>query len=142
MATSQNEYNQAMQNLILMNRKRIQIKKVWTNASPTSAFVAQTIRLNLTDVPFVLIVFRTTTSGSYNCAIITINGSTNLLTAPYNTDYTSGGTLIGTAYRGAVKKSNGIAFGKGYSKDSSDTNPIERPTFIIPVEIYTLKGVI
>lgn len=48
MATKQNEYNQALQNLVKMNRKKIEIKKVWTNASPTSAFGAQTLRISTT----------------------------------------------------------------------------------------------
>ena len=56
---NQDESNQALQSLILMNRKKIEIKKVWSNASPTSTFVAQQIPkskygdLNLLDYDFV-----------------------------------------------------------------------------------------
>lgn len=45
---NQNESNQALQNLILMNRKKIEIKKVWTNASIGSKFGAQTLRISTT----------------------------------------------------------------------------------------------
>lgn len=54
----------------------------------------------------------------------------------------SGGTVIGTAFRGAVCQSDGIQFGKGYSKDHLDKNAVERPSFVIPVKIFAVKGVI
>ena len=140
---SQNECNQALQNLILMNRKKIEIKKVWTNASPGSDFVGQTIKLNLTDMSFAIVAFKITkNSNLWKVAILTCDGNSYIMDAPYNTDYASGGTVIGTAFRGAVCQSDGIQFGKGYSKDHLDKNAVERPSFVIPVKKFAVKGVI
>lgn len=112
---NQNESNQALQNLILMNRKKI--KKVWQNASPGSDFVGQTIKLNLTDMSFAIVVFKITkNSNLWKVAILTCDGNSYIMDAPYNTDYASGGTVIGTAFRGAVCQSDGIQFGKGTQK--------------------------
>lgn len=119
----------------------VQIKKVWTNTSPGSDFPEQTIELNITDASFILVVFKITKSSNlWKVAILTCDGNSYIMDAPYNIDYESGGTVIGTAFRGAAWKSNGIQFGKGYSKDHSDKNPIERPSFVIPIKIFAVKG--
>jgi hypothetical protein len=119
------------------------IKKLWTNASPESYFPEQTIQLNATDASFILVVFKiTTTSNLWKVAILTCDGNAYIMDAPYNTDYSSSGTVIGTAFRGVVCRSDGIQFGKGYSKDHTDKNPVERPSFVIPVKIFAVKGVI
>ena len=121
----------------------MQIKKVWTNPIPESDFPEQTIELNVTDASFILVVFKITKSSNlWKVAILTCDGNTYFMDAPYNTDYASAGTTIGTAFRGAICQSDGIQFGKGYSKDHSDKNPIERPSFIIPVKIFAVKGAI
>ena len=119
------------------------IKKVWTNASPGSDFPEQTIELNVTGASFILVAFKITKSSNlWKAAILTCDGNSYIMDAPYNTDYSSGGTFIGTAFRGAIYKSGGVQFGKGYSKDHLDKNSIERPGFIIPVKIFAVKGVI
>lgn len=121
----------------------VSMKKVWQNASPGSDFPAQTIELDATDASFILVVFKITKSSTlWKVAILTCDGNTYIIDAPYNTDYSSSGTVIGTAFRGAAWKSNGIQFGKGYSKDHSDKNPIERPSFIIPIKVFAVKGAI
>ena len=50
MATNQNEIDQALQNLIKMNRKKIEIKKVYQNASPASGFLEQLVTIDFGDV--------------------------------------------------------------------------------------------
>lgn len=121
----------------------IAITKVWQNASSGSDFPAQTIKLNVTDASFILVVFKITKSSTlWKVAILTCDGNSYIMDAPYNTDYSSSGAVIGTAFRGAVWKSNGIEFGKGYSKDHLDKNAIERPSFIIPTKIFVVKGAI
>lgn len=127
----------------LDEKNGVQIKKLWTNASPGSDFPAQTIQLNVTDASFILVVFKVTKSSNlWKVAILTCDGNAYIMDAPYNTDYSSSGTLIGTAFRGAVCQSDGIQFGKGYSKDHSDKNPVERPSFVIPIKIFAVKGAI
>lgn len=120
----------------------IAIKKLWENASPGSDFPEQTIRLNATGASFIIVVFKVTKSSTlWKVAILTCDGNSYIMDAPYNTEYSSSGTVIGTAFRGAVWKNDGIQFGKGYSKDHSDKNAIERPSFIIPVKVFAVKGV-
>lgn len=110
---------------------------------PRSDFVGQTIKLNLTDMSFAIVAFKITkNSNLWKVAILTCDGNSYIMDAPYNTDYASGGTVIGTAFRGAVCQSDGIQFGKGYSKDHLDKNAVERPSFVIPVKIFAVKGVI
>ena len=119
----------------------VQIKEVWTNTSPGSDFPEQTIELNVTNASFILVVFKITKSSNlWKVAILTCDGNSYIMDAPYNTDYASSGTVIGTAFRGAVWKNNGIQFGKGCSKDHLDKNPVERPSFVIPIKIFAVKG--
>lgn len=121
----------------------VQIKKVWTNASPGSDFPEQMIQLNVTGASFILVVFKITKSSNlWKVAILTCDGNSYIMDAPYNTDYASGGTVIGTAFRGATCQSDGIQFGKGYSKDHSDKNSVERPSFVIPIKMFVVKGAI
>lgn len=124
----------------------VQIKKVWTNPSPESDFPDQTIELDVPDASFasfILVVFKITkNSNLWKVAILTCDGNSYIMDAPYNTDYASGGTVIGTAFRAAIWKRNGIQFGKGYSKDHLDKNPVERPSFIIPIKVFAVKGAI
>lgn len=127
----------------LDEKNGVQIEKVWTNPSPGSDFPEQTIKLNVTDVSFILVVFKITKSSSlWKVAILTCDGNSYIMDAPYNTDYASGGTVIGTAFRGAVCQSDGIQFGKGYSKDHLEKNAVERPSFIIPIKVFAVKGAI
>lgn len=127
----------------LDEKNGVQLKKVWQNASPGSDFPEQTIQLNATDASFILVVFKITKSSTlWKVAILTCDGNTYIIDAPYNTDYSSSGTVIGTTFRGAAWKSNGIQFGKGYSKDHLDKNPIERPSFVIPIKVFVVKGAI
>ena len=127
----------------LDEKNGVQIKKVWENASPGSNFLEQLIKLNVADASFILVVFKiTSNSNLWKLAILTCDGNTYIMDASYNTDYSSSGTVIGTAFRGAIWKSNGIQFGKGYSKDHLDKNPIDRPSFIIPIKIFAMKGAI
>lgn len=127
----------------LDEKNGVQIKKLWENASPGSDFPEQTIHLNATGASFILVVFKITKSSNLcKVAILTCDGNAYIMDAPYNTDYSSSGAVIGTAFRGAIWKINGIEFGKGYSKDHSDKNPVERPSFIIPIKAFAVKGAI
>lgn len=127
----------------LDEKNGVQIKKVWTNPSPGSDFPEQTIELNVTGASFIIVVFKITKSSNlWKVAILTCDGNSYIMDAPYNTDYASGGTVVGTAFRGAVWKNDGIQFGKGYSKDHLDKNAVERPSFVIPIKIFAVKGAI
>lgn len=52
-----NELDKAVQNLITMMNKKIEITKVWENASPTANFPNQTINVDLSEYDFALVLF-------------------------------------------------------------------------------------
>lgn len=53
----------------ILNKNKIEIVKLWENASPTSAFAGQKISLNLTDYDGVFGYFKSQASSSYVSAI-------------------------------------------------------------------------
>ena len=119
MATNQDEYNQVLQNLIKMNRKNIEIKKVWTNASPASAFANQTLKLDLSSYDLVIILFKLDKNGRVTSPAITPIGRPGL----------SG---YGNDVRYFIVHTNDINF------DYVSPNSL----VMIPYEIYGVKGVI
>lgn len=112
----------------------IQIKKIWTNASPTSSFAAQTV--NISDLQnYSMIMVRGRYSG----------GAYDSFTGFYKTTVGTIGaiTIAGAsiANRNFTIKSNAIQFDVGeirlsYGGDASTNNVVA-----IPVEIYGIKGV-
>ena len=66
MATNQNEYNQAIQNLIAMNKTKAEIKRIYKNASPGSEFKAQTVTNDMGDYSRYLVLFG---YGAAPCAL-------------------------------------------------------------------------
>ena len=134
--SNQDEYNKALQNLLIMSGKKAEIKKVWENAAAGSAFRDQTI--TITDVgDAYIVVCRNHTNDSNNTisciafentrAIITGRGFSN---AP-----------LGIVARALQCDNGSLSFSKGYSQNTygSDT---ENNSVMIPIKIYSLKGVI
>lgn len=119
MATNQNEINQALQNLIKMNRKNIEIKKVWTNASPASTFANQTLKLDLSSYDLVIILFKLDKNGRVTSPAITPVGHPGL-------------SAYGNNIRYFLVHTNDINF------DSVSPNSL----VMIPYEIYGAKGAI
>ena len=74
--------------------KKTEIELVWTNPSPTSAFAAQTVSLDLSGCTFVLIVFSTRT-GANNSLNAGRGYQIALLSKGYGSLQTS--TLIGNS---------------------------------------------
>ena len=72
MATSQNEINQALQNLITMNKNKAEIKRVYINASPDSEFNAQTVPSDMGDYSKYFVLFG---YGSSPCALAIVEKS-------------------------------------------------------------------
>ena len=136
---NQNEYNQALQDLILMNRKKIEIKKVWTNASPTSQFKGQTIKASLKGYEFVLIEHAFSISIAYYTVTlcpVSMNATLKQL---------SGAQSANTAYmsRDITVSLNGVSFSAGQYKTIASSNAGGTDNaFVIPVNIYGMKGVI
>lgn len=119
MATNQNEYNQALQNLIKMNRKNIEIKKVWQNASPTSAFGNQKLDVDLSGYSFVMILFKLDANGRVAPPSIVPIGQPAV-------------NAYGNSTRFFLVNTQGITF------DSVGPSA----SVMIPYQIYGMKGVI
>ena len=102
---------------------------LWTNSSPTAAFAAQTISLNLSGYESVKIVFRRMTADSY---CIT-----------YEVEKNAGATYVSMMW---VQNSNeivriinsvtdtGVNFGKGIDQSGADNNG-----YLVPLKIYGIK---
>lgn len=135
MANSQDEYNKALQNLLAMSGKKIEIKKVWENAAAGSAFRDQTITVESGDA--YIVVCRTHTNDGNNTisciafeSIRTILVGRGFSNAP-----------LGIVTRALQCSSGNLIFSKGYSQNTygSDT---ENNSVMIPIKIYSMKGVI
>lgn len=126
------EYNQAMQNVISIVRKRISLTKLWKNASPTSVFNGQTVPLSLSDYDYVDITYRAQNDkASEFTTRIPVGGSAD-----------GGGMGSVSVYRPTSVATNGITFGQGRCYSSYNSSSVAQSgNYGIPVAIYGIKGV-
>ena len=80
-----NDIDKSIQNLIKMTNAKVAIKKVWENASWTSAFANQKIMLNLSGYDYVMVIFNQNTS------------SNTRMTPPIISPAANGGGIINAA---------------------------------------------
>ena len=140
MATSQNELNQALQNLITMNGKKIEIKKVWSNASPTSLFPPQDVTISANEGDLIGIEFESQT-GATDRRITWLTVKTRATTELGTVQSTSdGGAIFVTRRLVTIIDSNTINFDKGYYRYIGDTNK-RHDGYSVPTAIYIAKGV-
>lgn len=127
MATNQNEYNQAIQNLIAMNKNKAEIKRVYSNASPGSTFPAQTVKNNMGDYPRYLVLFG---YGSYPCALAIVEKGKKIICY---------GIVSAAVQRTITINANNFVVSIGEILSSGwQTNN----NMMVPLEIYGMKGVI
>lgn len=139
MTTSQNEYNQAMQNLITMIGKKIEIKKVWTNASPTSTFKGQDIDVDIQDADFVVITSRYSTSSSTLETFVFDPAEGGYLRELAGAGYSN----VGYQSRYVEFASEKITFSDNYYKNiNSATAGTVNNNYQIPTVVFAVKGVI
>ena len=139
MATSQNELNQALQNLITMNGKKIEIKKVWTNASPTSAFKGQAIDVDFQENDFVMITWRYSTTGASLETLMFDPAQGGYLRELAGAGYSN----VGYCSRYVEFAPQKITFNDNYLKTiNTSTAGTVNNTYQIPLAIYIVKGVI
>ena len=100
---------------------------LWTNASPGSAFAAQTIALNLSSYTLILILARRTTDAEYISAVGNIGAK-----AYMNYTATSGSTIYSRTRKFGISAS-GIAVEAGYTGTGVNNG------YCIPVWIYGIK---
>ena len=122
----------------LANLGGVSMKSLWTNASPTSDFVAQTISLNLSDYEYVLVryLYSTNYQDIDQIAIVKVGRDA------YLTFTGAVSTSIYISQRTINVGSNSVAFGAPvYKTCASTSNPTANNKYCIPIEIIGIKGV-
>lgn len=115
--------------LVACNDGAVSITKVWENASPTSAFAAQTLTIDLSQYDSVQIVYRMLSTQLYEVMYQAIKGSVlfaNAVSGSSTNDWSRVTTI----------NSDSIVFASGEQGSSSNIN-----TVMIPYKIYGIKGV-
>ena len=113
----------------------IQIKKLWENASPTSAFAGQTISLDLSDYQHIGVVGALSATSLSKNVFISSVGEAGII----NFAYGAGNSGAASYYRTFNASVSGIQFNDGYSaRTSADT---ANNSAAIPCIIYGIKGV-
>lgn len=115
-------------------------KLLWTNASPTSNFEAQTISLDLSGYDAVEIICRySTTSDSHTRYICDVGSSSSIDWLYYTV---VAGKYMGVKSRNEVSASTtGVTFGACTTKPGNSTDSTTTNGYIIPIKIYGIKGV-
>lgn len=127
MATNQNEINQALQNLIAMNKNKAEIKRVYKNASPDSEFKAQTVTNNMGSYSKYFVLFG---YGSAPCALAIVEKGKQTLC--YG--------IVSTAVQRTITINTNnfvVSIGEILSSGWTTNNKM-----MVPLEIYGMKGVI
>ena len=122
----------------LVNLGGVSMKSLWTNASPTSNFAAQTISLNLSDYKYVLVryLYSTDYQGIDQIAIVKVGRDA------YLTFTGAASTNIYLSQRTISVGSDSVAFGAPvYKTYASTSKPTANNKYCIPVEIIGIKGV-
>ncbi len=122
----------------LANLGGVSMKSLWTNASPTSNFAAQTISLNLSDYECALVryLYSTDYQSQDQIAIVKVGRDA------YLTFTGVASTNIYLSQRTISVGSDSVAFGAPvYKTYASTSNPTANNKYCIPVEIIGIKGV-
>lgn len=131
---AKNEIDKAVQNLITMSGKKVEIKKVWENASPTSDFKAQNIDVSVADNE--LIMIEGMNNKNYNDAHVIVCAKNQRSNLRLPGGYTS--------YREVYVTGTQVQFGDGkyYSAYGQGAGLGSNAGYGIPTKIYLIKGVI
>ena len=122
----------------LANLGGVSMKSLWTNASPTSNFAAQTISLSLSGYEYVLVryLYSTNYQDIDQIAIVKVGRDAYLTFAG------AVSTSIYLSQRTISVGSNSVTFGApAYKTYASTSNPTTNNKYCIPVEIIGIKGV-
>lgn len=111
-----------------INMPGVSMIGLWTNSSPTSAFSAQTIPLDLSDYDGILLYFlATNTDVNRQSSMICLKGYKSVFS-----DVVVGATAIRS--RAVTVTDTGAQFTTGYNNTSSNTSSA------IPYKIFGIKG--
>ena len=122
--------------------KKIEIVKLWENASPSSDFAAQTIALDLAGYDFVIMSANFSASsevgkGGYH-ALAAVGGSGRF----YVIGNISTNTEMRMYNRQAIVTETGVEFGDTISHKFDEASYTTANNYAIPLVIYGIKGVI
>lgn len=114
----------------------LQTELLWTNASPTSDFAAQSIAIE-TDSEYLLIDHTSNSGGNYGVALVRKNKTGRF---SYVTNDSWG---LYSMARGVSFDGSKVTFGVGsaYMYDASKHTLVEHNMYCVPNRIFALKGV-
>ena len=113
---------------------------LWTNASPTSVFTAQTVSLALSGYDAVEIVCRYSRTDDTRTRYVCDVGSSSSMYWFYYT--ATDGKYTGVRSRNVVSVSTtGVTFDTCMGKPVNSSTSTTNDGYIIPIEIYGIKGV-
>lgn len=122
---------------------RVEIKELlWTNASPTSAFSAQTISLDLSGYDAVEIIANNTNEKFPVSFKVEKGSSSNLGIVGTGSGYVGTGSVVIHAIREATVNNNGVTFSSAFTAMYNvQSYATESNVYNVPVKIYGIKEV-
>lgn len=114
-----------------LNKNKIEIVKLWENASPTSSFGKQTVSLDLSDYGLIIADGIESTTESKNVSALAVKGKIHRLICLYNA----------RQVREFTANDNGVTFENAYHA-SLDGVMASNNACMIPIAIYGVKGVL
>lgn len=105
---------------------------LWTNASPTSSFAAQTVSLSLSSYTMVAVLFAYANSINtmQHVFMLPVNGATTVCSFYWTAEKTL------RAIRNAKASTSGVAFEGGYTDNGGIT---ANNIYAVPLKIYGIK---
>ena len=139
---ARNEIDQAVQKLVTMTGKKVEIKKIWENASPASAFGVQSIKLSGVKKGNIIGVECYTQNNSVSREMHLFKAEVGAELLMTNIGSTSDGAEPYLVRRQALLESlTSLKFGTGYLRYFSANNKANN-NYAIPSGVYVMKGVI
>lgn len=114
-------------------KQSVKLVKLWENASPTSAFPAQKININLAGYDDIITFFKPSPAWTVNKAVL---GKETALECTLNIPLNYGVYFI---LREVHADSSGATFGDAYNKTATAVTPTKNNGYAIPLEIYGAK---
>lgn len=139
--SNQDEYNKALQNLLTMSGKKVEIEKVWENVSPESAFPAQNLDIDAAGADFIIIQknYSKTDLKIKEVDICVPNGSTFVLIQSAQAVFAN----VGYCTRSGSATETKLTFSDNYYKNMASTAAgTVNNGYQIPTVAYAVKGVI
>lgn len=123
------ETGKRIENIATKVEYKMSMELLWKNASPTSAFAAQTLSMDLTIYDFIMLTSVYSDTAGYYCNhYLGVDGRSHVVSL-YPNDKTN-------VSRRVKPTSNGVEFWVGL-----ESGKTENASVMIPVKIYGIKGV-